>query len=309
MGQYHPEGGIEVLQAAKKKDPFVMVLLFTAQEKLIDREEIYRDGAFDCIEKNILGRAAWQEIEAKAKAAIHFRELLLSNLKEQGRESALRRFFDPSLYPAIREQPKFLDLKMRPVTALFADVRGFTRIVGLLESRPQLVEGFLLDFYQAARTAVFTHNGILDKLMGDGVMALFCGVGRGEGDFATRGAIDAVAAALELRQRFEGIRGQWQAQWQAHLGEAAAVALGVGLHTGQSLVGNLGLEDHEQFTAIGANVNFAARLEKRAPPGQILISEATAKRLPESYATTSLGVARGTKNIPDQMVLQLDGKR
>ncbi len=309
MGQSHPEGGVEVLHAAKKKDPFVMVLLFTAQEKLVDHEEIYRDGAFDCIEKNILGRAAWQEIEAKTKAAIHFREATLRQLREQEKAAAVRRFFDPRIYPAIREQPGFLEPKIRPATALFCDVRGFTRVSVLLESRPELVRGFLLDYYKVARSAVFAHNGIFDKLMGDAVMALFCGFGTAGSDFAARGATDAAEATLVLRQRFEKIRVEWQAKWEAHLGQAVAVALGCGLHTGQSLVGNLGLEGHEQFTAVGAHVNFAARLEQRAAPGQILLSEATAKRLPERFVTRSLGVARNIKNLPDQTICQLDGKR
>jgi len=89
----------------------------------------------------------------------------------------------------------------------------------------------------------------------------------------------------------------------------SAVALGCGLHTGQSLLGNLGLDGHEQLTAVGAHVNFAARLEQRAAPGQILLSEATASRLPESFATRSLGVARNIRDLPDQMIYQLDGKR
>lgn len=309
MGQGHPQGGIEVLHAAKKKDPFVMVMLFTAQEKLVDHEEIYRDGAFDCIEKNILGKAAWQEIEAKTKAAVHFREALLRSLKEQEQASTLRRFFDPRLHAAIREQPGFLEPKPRVATALFCDVRGFTRVSVLLESRPELVRGFLVDYYQAARSAVFAYNGIFDKVMGDAVMGLFCGFGPAGSDFSARGAADAAAAALLLRQRFERVRAEWQAKWEDHLGQAAAVALGCGLHTGQSLLGNLGLDGHEQLTAVGAHVNFAARLEQRAAPGQILLSEATASRLPESFATRSLGVARNIQDVPDQMIYQLDGKR
>jgi len=309
MGQNHRKGGIEVLHAAKRKDPFVMVMLFTAQEKLVDHEEIYKDGAFDCIEKNMLGKAAWQEIEAKAKAAIYFREALLRSLKEQDQTATLRRFFDPRLHAVIREQPGFLEPKPRPATALFCDVRGFTRVSVLLEDRPDLVRGFLLDYYQVARSAIFAHNGIFDKLMGDAVMALFCGFGTAGGDFAARGASDAAAAALVLRQGFETVRAAWQAKWEAHLGQAVTVALSCGAHTGTSLMGNLGLEGHEQLTAVGAHVNFAARLQQRAAPGQILLSEATAKRLPESFVARSLGVARNMKDLPDQKIYQLDGKR
>ena len=200
MGRDHPEGGIEVLEIAKRKDPFIMVILFTAQDKRIDLEETYKGGAFACLEKNILGAVASKEISTKANAAIHFRQMLLSRLEHQEQFTTLRRFFDPRSLRAIIDRPSFLDLKLRPATVLFWDIRGFSGLCAALESHPDLIRGFLTEYYKAATAVVFRHNGILDKLMGDSVMALFCGFGPVGGDFAARSAADAAAAALMLRQ-------------------------------------------------------------------------------------------------------------
>ncbi len=88
-------GGIDVLEMAKRKDPFIMVILFTAQEKNLDRFEAYKHGAFDCIEKNILGGRAWQEISVKANAAINFRQLAKAQVADQKQLANLQRFLDP----------------------------------------------------------------------------------------------------------------------------------------------------------------------------------------------------------------------
>ncbi|MHC4831746.1 MAG: response regulator, partial [Planctomycetota bacterium] len=105
---HHTEGGIEVLDMAKKKDPLMMVIIFTAQEKSIDRAEIYKIGAFDCIEKTMQGKAAWHEISTKTEAAVHFRRLTLDHLQKQEREEKMRRFFDPRIFSALEKNPGFL---------------------------------------------------------------------------------------------------------------------------------------------------------------------------------------------------------
>ncbi len=305
MGRDHPEGGIEVLEIAKKKDPFLMVILFTAHDKMIDLEEAYKEGAFDCIEKNILGTVAAKEISTKANAAVHFRNMLLSRLKHQEQFVNLRRFFDPRILRSVIDRPSFLELKMRPVTVLLFDLRGFSRLCVSLQSRPDLIRGFLAEYYKAATAVIFRHNGILDKFMGDTVMALFCGFGPAGGDFAARGAADAAGAALMLRE----VSAEFLRKWSPHAG-GASLGLACGMHTAESLVGHLGIEIHGQFTAVGPQVNLASQLAKRAEAGRILLSQTTAEKLLESHDITALAVVRDLEKAPgEHTIYQLSGKK
>lgn len=297
MGRDHPEGGIEVLEIAKKKDPFIMVILFTAHDKMIDSEEAYKEGAFDCIEKNILGTVAAKAISTKANAAIHFRNMLLARLRHQDQFVRLRRFFDPKILRAIIDRPSFLELKQRPATILLWDLRGFSELCAALAGRPDLIQSFLTEYYKAATSVIFKHNGILDKFMGPGVMALFCGFGPAGGDFAARGAKNAADAALLLREALADFLQRWQVQWTSLIGHEIPVGLGCVLHTGQCLIGNLGIEIHGQFTAIGPDMDLALNLNRHSTPDRILISEASAARLEQGYDLALYGDVPGEKKI------------
>lgn len=305
MGRDHPEGGIEVLELAKKKDPFIMVILFTAHDKMIDSEEAYKEGAFDCIEKNILGTVAAKEISTKANAAIHFRNMLLSRLRHQEQFVTLRRFFDPKTLRAILDRPSFLDLKLRPATIVFWRLGGFTELCSALESRPAKIKSFLADYYKAATAVTFRHHGILDKFMGETVMALFCGFGPAGTDFAARGAEHAADAALMLREVSAEFLRKWQAEWSALAGRELPISLAAALHTGHSLIGNLGIEIHRQFTALGPHVTLATDLRRQVRGGQILLSQATAGMLGEGY---DIAPVEGARDVDGRGAYELRAK-
>ncbi|MEO1370159.1 MAG: response regulator, partial [Acidobacteriota bacterium] len=139
-------GGIDVLEHAKRRDPFVMVILFTAQERELDRFEAYRHGAFDCVEKNIIGSTAWKEISVKANAAIDFRRLALASVEDQKRIAALKRFFDPRLLEVVDQDPGALGVRMRRATVAFWDIRGYSRLCHTLADQPDVLQGFLFDY-------------------------------------------------------------------------------------------------------------------------------------------------------------------
>lgn len=270
--------GIDVLEIAKAADPFTMVIVFTAQEKELDRFEAYRHGAFDCVEKNMIGKRAWKEISVKANAAINFRRLALSHVEDQKRLSTLESFFDPRVFQAVRDDPKLLGVRWREATVVFWDIRGFSAICRNFEARPEVLRELMFEYYNLATETIFRHHGIVDKLLGDGVMALFFPL-RPEDDDGAQGAIHASLAAMELGERFAALARKWEVQWNAQGQEPLEVGLGCGIHTGKSLVGNLGAARREQFTALGPHVNFASRLEALARSGQVLVSRDTAQRL------------------------------
>ncbi|MEO1369115.1 MAG: adenylate/guanylate cyclase domain-containing protein, partial [Acidobacteriota bacterium] len=151
---------------------------------------------------------------------------------------------------------------------------------------------------------IFRHGGVLDKYLGDIVMAIFCDLS-GDGRSS---AGPAAAAALRMTEQFPRVVRKWQVQW----GGAGAVRLGLScaVHTGDCLVGNLGTTEREQFTAIGAHVNFAAQLRGLAKAGQTVISEDAAQTLPPSYRLEPLGTLEKIKSLPGRRmpVYRLEGK-
>jgi adenylate cyclase len=153
------------------------------------------------------------------------------------------------------------------VGVLFADLRGFT---SWCEHQPPIrVERALNRFY-AATTAVITESdGLVDKLVGDEVMGLFLTAFRSLGD---RTCDVMVAAAEEIVRRL-----------RVSADADDRLSVGIGLNFGIARVGNVGVGDVKDFTAVGDVVNTAARLQACAAAGEIVMSEAVYERVRERH--------------------------
>lgn len=152
-------------------------------------------------------------------------------------------------------------------TILFADLRGYTALSRTLGAG-QVHE--LLDvFYEECAGAIWEHDGLLNKTVGDAVMAVF-NFPIARPDHARQ----AVAAARDIRRRCAARGAALAARG---FGEAA-LGVGVGVHTGIASFGEFG-RVHKDFTAIGETVNLAARLQAAAGPGEVLASAAVLGRL------------------------------
>ena len=146
-----------------------------------------------------------------------------------------------------------------PVTILFADVRGYTTISELLES-PEVVR-LLSQFYEHCGEAVWERDGIVNKLIGDAVLAIF--------NFPIerdRHVENAVLSGLTLQERWAALRSIGGG------GSQPPIGVGVGIHTGTVAVGDVG-EVCRDFTAVGSVVNLASRLQATANPGEVLVTE------------------------------------
>ncbi len=138
------------------------------------------------------------------------------------------------------------------VGVLFADVRGST---GLAESMtPVEFHRLLQGFYRAASRAITDHDGIVDKFLGDGVMALFIPAFGGEG-FIGR-AVEAGRALMRM----------------VNEGPEPRLPIGAGVHSGLAYVGVVGVDQEKDFSALGDVVNVAARLGSQAAAGELLVS-------------------------------------
>jgi adenylate cyclase len=151
-------------------------------------------------------------------------------------------------------------------TILFADLRGYT---SLTEAHPEAVSDLLDDFYDECSTAIWRHNGLLNKAMGDSVMAIF--------NFPIVRADHTRHAVLAAR----AIQEQWRTK-PRRSGQSEA-GIGIGLACGQLSFGEFG-RSGQDWTAIGSVVNTAARAQAAARGGEILLTEAVFARVPEETA-------------------------
>lgn len=176
------------------------------------------------------------------------------------------RFLPEYVVQQILENPDSFKLGgvNQTVTVLFADIRGFTRLSE--HAPPERIVQLLNNYFTAMSDVIFAHGGTLDKYLGDGLMALF-----GAPTASPEDACNAVSASVQMQRRMEEINAQLRAEGLAE------IAIGIGLHTGVATVGYIGSERRSEYTAIGDTVNLAARLEQNALPGQIILSDATAR--------------------------------
>jgi class 3 adenylate cyclase len=156
--------------------------------------------------------------------------------------------------------------ELKTLTLLNVDIRGFSGLARQIGS--QKTVSLLNRFFSVMGDIVFKHHGIVDKYLGDGFLALF-----GAPVSSTEDADHAVAAALEMKREIKRLNGGWFQD----LG--ASLRIGISLHTGEVVVGNIGFEKKMDYTVIGDAVNMVFRLQdytKTIPDG-ILISESTCR--------------------------------
>jgi adenylate cyclase len=139
--------------------------------------------------------------------------------------------------------------KVRVVTLLFSDIRGYTRFSST--RRPEAILAFLNRYFDRMIAAAVAHDGFADQYMGDGLKAVFGMFG--PEDNGVQGARDAVRTALAMRDALDDLR--------KHDPEFRDRSIGIGLHTGEVVIGEIGTADRTDFTAIGSPVNLAARIE------------------------------------------------
>ena len=192
------------------------------------------------------------------------RVLALKEVEEAEKSAALARYFSPDVAKELTRRP--LDLgssETREAAVLFADVVGFTTMAEQMS--PEDTIRFLREFHRAASESVFAHGGTLNKFIGDEVMASFGAIRR-----RPSAAADALACAVEIARRVA----LWSAEREA--AGLAPVRVGVGLHVGPVVVGDIGDARCLELAVLGDVVNVASRLQTatRAHPATVVASRA-----------------------------------
>ncbi len=180
--------------------------------------------------------------------------------KQSQQRSALERFLSPGVAQKIAAEAADIQLRgeTQNLTVLFADIRGFTSMAEIMS--PEETVELLNDFFNAMSDRIFSHEGTLDKFLGDGLMCLF-GAPISKGNEA----LNAVRTAVEMQQTLQ----------QINKDMGRPLHMGIGINTGRAVVGYIGATRRMDYTAIGDVVNVASRLCAAAAPDQILVSANT----------------------------------
>jgi len=184
-------------------------------------------------------------------------------LKWKVRECYLKRkmkqFISDDIYNELLKEPDHLLPRLSYITILFSDIRGFTQLSSQV-SPGELATLLNNDYFHPMCDIIINHKGMIDKYIGDSIMALFGAPVSDESH-----AENAVKCAIEMVRSIEAIN--------RNLG------MGIGISTGRVITGIFGSVSKKEYTALGMPVNVAARLQKMAGPGDIIISDTTQSML------------------------------
>ena len=210
------------------------------------------------------------------------------------------RFFSPLVARQIAEDRsgQALAAKRRRITVLFADIREFTTISEALS--PEEVVELLREYFNTMVPIVLKHGGTLDKYVGDALMGLF-GVPLPDEDHARH----AVRAALEMVAQLPVLSPKWEAR------TGRPLRIGVGISTGEAVVGIMGADYRHEYSAIGDTVNLASRLEglTKELKALVVMSHFTAAEVEGEFQVRQLSELQVKGRQERVRVFAVDGER
>jgi class 3 adenylate cyclase len=200
-----------------------------------------------------------------APAAVSLAEQIV---QRERLKDALSSYVAPHVSAAILEEGLHLGGETRDVSVMFADIRGFTEMSNRMV--PQDLVKLLNRYFAAMAAAIFRHGGMLNKTFGDGLLAVF-----GAPQTLDNHALSALRAACDMQLALDDANAEWAAQG------LGPVRIGIGIHTGEVVIGNIGNQDHVDYTVIGDVVNVAAHVEQHTKKVRraILLTRATYDRV------------------------------
>ena len=216
---------------------------------------------------------------------------LLNWLRSEGERAWVRKAFDQYLSPVLVEQlarePERLRLggDLRVMTILFCDVRDFTSISETYKSDPQGLIRLVNRFFGALTNVVLSRNGTIDKYMGDCLMA-YWNAPLDDPEHARHACEAALAMCAALRR----LNADLAAEAAADGRTPVRINAGIGINTGECVVGNMGSDQRFDYSVLGDAVNLASRLEGLSPQygADIVIGEETHAAVEASHATLEL---------------------
>ncbi len=202
---------------------------------------------------------------------------IFESLDKRRIRSFFSRYVSPNVVEMMLTMPEkdFFNGKRAVLTVLFSDMRGFTSMSERTDAQ-DLVD-VLNEHLAAMSNVILSNQGTVDKFVGDEVMAVF-----GAPIAQTDHALLAVKTALEMQEAHQKLMCRWEQQ------KCEAIPIGIGINTGEMVVGNIGSPQKTSYTTIGDQVNLGARLCSAAEGGQILMSDSTYRLVKDAVKVNKL---------------------
>ena len=224
------------------------------------------NGEFDTNDKDLLQSIATSVCIALENARLYKETVSMAeqerDIRQMFQKFVPKQVLDKIIYNTENDKPQIEELKT--LTLLNIDIRGFSELSRHIGS--QKTVSLLNSFFSVMGGIVFKHYGIVDKYLGDGFLALF-----GAPVSSTQDADNAITAAFEMKNSLTAVNRYLEKKF------GTTVQMGISIHTGEVVVGNIGFEKKMDYTVIGDPVNTVFRLQHltKSFPNGILISENT----------------------------------
>ena len=189
----------------------------------------------------------------KADGVISANTKLLINVRQQ-MEKYISKSATKAIYNAVTEEKELFRGEMETIVTFFSDIRGFTSYSETQE--PEVVVREINQLFELQAEIIHQHHGVIDKFVGDEIMALF----------PADKVQEAVKASLDIQKAVAE-------------DESIHFKIGIGVHTGEALVGSIGTQERRDYTAIGNTVNTGARFCGAAKGGEVIISDVVYQQL------------------------------
>ena len=257
--------GFQTCEILKQNDitKDIPVIFLTALSQTENKVKGFESGGVDYITKPFQHEEILVRINTHLTIQKQKKELELRN---QFIQKTFGRYVSEEIVKQLLETPEGLQLggEIRKVTIMMSDLRGFTAICESLP--PEDVLRVINTYLEFMTPKIIKYQGTINEIIGDGMMVMFGAPVQNEDD-----AIRAVACAIEMQLSMVDVNNEIKSQGMPE------VAMGIGIHTGEVIAGNIGSKKRTKYGVVGSNVNLTSRIESFTIGGQIFISESTAK--------------------------------
>jgi class 3 adenylate cyclase len=269
--------GLETCRRLKAAEQWrhIPVIFLTAKTEVADIVQGFQLGAVDYVAKpfnphELLARVNTHLTMDELRRSLAAKNVELARAHELVRH-AFGRYVSEEVATSILQSPEGLELggEEREVTILMSDLRGFTALAARLT--PHEVIEFLNLYLESMMDVIGRYGGTVDEIIGDAILVMF-GAPVASEDHAAK----AVACGLAMQLAMTDVNERLTAK------SGSALEMGIGIHTGRVIVGNIGSLRRTKYAAVGSSVNLAGRIESFTTGGQVLISESTRERIASS---------------------------
>ncbi len=224
-------------------------------------------------------------IVTQASGAIENALLHESKLREQRIKNNLERYLSPQVAEAVINEKEEVSLttSKRRIAMLFSDIRNFTTKCEELE--PEQLVTYLNEYFTQMVDVIFNHQGTVNKFVGDMIVAMF-----GAPSAIADREYWAIASAINMQKRIKNLPIDWIRE---------NFITGIGISSGDVIVGNIGSPQHMDYTAIGDEMNIASRLQGLAKGGQILVTRSVYEATQSNFEFREFGTlpVKGKKKL------------